>query len=205
MDAFRSNADVHVRTARALFEVDDAGVTREMRGQAKTVNFAVIYGQTQFALARNLRIERGQAQRYIKAFFEKYAGVKAFMERIIDEARVAGEVRTLAGRVRKLPDLHSGDRVRRQAAERIARNTPIQGTSADILKLAMIGIERALEKEGLQSQMLLTVHDEIVCEAPPSERDALERILHAEMENVIKLEVPLLVEIGWGATWGKAH
>jgi DNA polymerase-1 len=205
LDAFRSNADVHVRTARALFGVDEAGVTREMRGQSKTVNFAVIYGQTQFALARNLRIERGQAQRYIQAFFLQYAGVKAFMERIIDEARTAGEVRTLAGRVRKLPDLLSADRVRRQAAERVARNTPIQGTAADILKLAMIGIERALRKEGLESQMLLTVHDEIVCEAPPSEREALERILRAEMQNVIELEVPLLVEVGWGATWGKAH
>jgi DNA polymerase-1 len=196
---------VHVRTARALFGVDDAGVTREMRAQSKTVNFAVIYGQTQFALARNLRIERGQAARYIKAFFQQYAGVQLFMERIIDEARVAGEVRTLAGRVRKLPDLHSGDRVRRQAAERIARNTPIQGTAADILKLAMIGIERALREKGLQSQMLLTVHDEIVCEAPPSEREALETILRSEMQDVIQLEVPLVVEVGWGATWGKAH
>jgi DNA polymerase-1 len=205
MDAYRTAADVHVRTARALFGVDDAGVTREMRGQAKTVNFAVIYGQTQFALARNLRIERARAGRYIAAFFEQYAGVAAFMERIISEARTAGEVRTLAGRVRKLPDLASADRVRRQAAERVARNTPIQGTAADILKLAMIGIERALQVNGMQARMLLTVHDEIVCEAPPDEREALEKLLREQMERVIELEVPLVVEVGWGATWGKAH
>jgi DNA polymerase-1 len=202
LDAFRTAADVHTRTARALFSVDEAGVTREMRAQAKTVNFAVIYGQTQFALARNLRIDRARAGRYIEAFFTQYAGVKTFMDRVIEEARASGEVRTLAGRVRKLPDLTSGDRVRRQAAERVARNTPIQGTAADILKLAMLGIARALDKEHLRSRMLLTVHDEIVCEAPPEERDALERILREEMQNVLQLEVPLVVDIGWGATWG---
>jgi DNA polymerase-1 len=205
LDAYRTAADVHVRTARALFEVDDAGVTREMRGQAKTVNFAVIYGQTQFALARNLRIERPRAGRYIEAFFKQYAGVAAFMEKIIDEARAAGEVRTLAGRVRKLPDLNSTDRVRRQAAERVARNTPIQGTAADILKLAMIGIDRAIRAAGMEARMLLTVHDEIVCEAPATEREALEKLLREQMEGVMTLEVPLVVEVGWGATWGKAH
>jgi DNA polymerase-1 len=205
LDAYRTAADVHVRTARALFGVDEASVTREMRGQAKTVNFAVIYGQTQFALARNLRIERARAGRYIAAFFEQYAGVAQFMEKIIDEARAAGEVRTLAGRVRKLPDLNSADRVRRQAAERVARNTPIQGTAADILKLAMIGIDRAIRAAKLEARMLLTVHDEIVCEAPPSEQEALEKLLREQMENVIQLEVPLVVEVGWGETWGKAH
>jgi DNA polymerase-1 len=205
LDAYRTAADVHVRTARALFEVDEAGVTREMRGQAKTVNFAVIYGQTQFALARNLRIERSRAGRYIEAFFKQYAGVAAFMERIIEEARAAGEVRTLAGRVRMLPDLNSADRVRRQAAERVARNTPIQGTAADILKLAMIGIDRAIRAAGMEARMLLTVHDEIVCEAPASEREALEKLLREQMEHVMQLEVPLVVEVGWGDTWGRAH
>ena len=107
--------------------------------------------------------------------------------------------------MRKLPDLSSADRVRRQAAERVARNTPIQGTAADILKLAMIGIDRAIGAAGMEARMLLTVHDEIVCEAPPSERDALERLLREQMEGVMQLEVPLVVEVGWGATWGRAH
>src|SRR5262249_2969971 len=147
MDAFSQGADVHTRTARAIFGVAEDAVTSKMRGQAKTVNYAVIYGQTQFALARNLRIERGQAAQYIKAFFEQYSGVAAYMENIVAEARAAGEVRTLLGRIRKLPDLNGTDRVRRQAAERIARNTPIQGTAADIIKLAMIEIQREIERD----------------------------------------------------------
>jgi DNA polymerase-1 len=205
MDAFSKAADVHTRTARAIFGVDEDKVTREMRGQAKTVNYAVIYGQTQFALARNLRIERGQAARYIKAFFEQYAGVAAYMESVVAEATERGEVRTLCGRVRKLPDLRSPDRVQRQAAERVARNTPIQGSAADIIKLAMIAIQRDIEQQKLQSKMLLTVHDELVLEAPEQERDVLERLVCDRMEHVVALDVPLVADKGWGPSWGKAH
>jgi DNA polymerase I len=203
--AFHDDADVHSRTARAIFGVDRAAVTREMRGQAKTVNYAVIYGQTQFALARNLRIERSQAARYIKAFFEQYAGVAAYMETIVAEATRAGEVRTLLGRIRKLPDLLSRDRVRRQAAERVARNTPIQGSAADIIKLAMVAIQRELVNRRLASKMLLTVHDELVFEAPPEEKAELEALVKERMEHVVQLAVPLVVDRGWGPTWGKAH
>jgi DNA polymerase-1 len=205
LDAFSHSADVHTRTARAIFGVDEAHVTREMRGQAKTVNYAVIYGQTQFALARNLRIERGQAARYIKAFFEQYAGVAAYMQSVVVEATERGEVRTLCGRVRKLPDLRSQDRVQRQAAERVARNTPIQGSAADIIKLAMIAIQHDLEQQKLESKMLLTVHDELVFEAPEQERDVLERLVCDRMEHVIALDVPLVADKGWGTSWGKAH
>jgi DNA polymerase-1 len=204
-EAFQGDADVHTRTARAIFGVPESEVTREMRGQAKTVNYAVIYGQTQFALARNLRIERGQAARYIKAFFEKYAGVAAYMERIVAEATEHGEVRTLSGRIRKLPDLRSKDRMARQAAERVARNTPIQGSAADIIKLAMIAIHRELGERKLAAKMLLTVHDELVFEAPPEERAELEALVREKMEHVLMLTVPLVVDAGWGATWGKAH
>ena len=143
--AFSTGEDVHVRTARAIFGGGEGEVTREQRGQAKTVNFAVIYGQTQFALARNLRIERSEAARYIKAFFEKYAGVQRYMEEVVEHARVDGLTRTLLGRVRMLPDLHNRNRQLREAAERVARNTPIQGSAADIIKLAMVEIQRGID------------------------------------------------------------
>jgi DNA polymerase-1 len=205
VEAYTVGEDVHVRTARAIFGVDDAGVTREMRAQAKTVNFAVIYGQTQFALARNLRIERSEAARYIKAFFERYAGVKRYMEEVVAQARLSGGTRTLLGRVRALPDLNNRHRQLREAAERVARNTPIQGTAADIIKLAMVAIARGIEAQKLESRMLLTVHDELVFEAPNDEQSALEALVVASMQDAIRLDVPLVVERGWGRSWGDAH
>jgi DNA polymerase-1 len=176
-----------------------------MRGQAKTVNFAVIYGQTQFALARNLGIERSEAARYIQAFFERYAGVKRYMDEVVAEARVSGVTHTLLGRVRTLPDLNNRNRQLREAAERVARNTPIQGTAADIIKLAMVAIGRGIEQQGLHSRMLLTVHDELVFEAPPDEQSALEALVVDAMEHAISLDVPLVVERAWGSSWGQAH
>ena len=205
VEAFSTGEDVHLRTARAIFGVTTEQVTREMRGQAKTVNFAVIYGQTQFALARNLRIERSQASAYIKAFFEQYAGVKRFLDTVVEEARVSGYVQTIYGRRRALPDLNSRDRVARQAAERVARNTPIQGSAADIIKLAMIGVDRAMAEQKLRSRMLLTVHDELVFEVPPDEKAAMTDLVKTRMEQVAKLDVPLVVDHGWGTSWGQAH
>jgi DNA polymerase-1 len=169
------------------------------------VNFAVIYGQTQFALARNLRIERSEASRYIQAFFAKYAGVQRYMDEVVAEGARNGAVRTLCGRVRYLPDLTAGDRTRKMAAERVARNTPIQGSAADIIKLAMIHIDQAMKAAKLESRMLLTVHDELVFEAPPSEEATLEQLVVTEMAGAYALDVPLVVDTGWGGTWGKAH
>ncbi|MET0386708.1 MAG: DNA polymerase I [Polyangiales bacterium] len=203
--AYTTGEDVHVRTAKAIFGVDDAGVTREMRGQAKTVNFAVIYGQTQFALARNLGIERSEAARYIKAFFEKYAGVQRYMDEVVLQARLSGVTRTLLGRVRTLPDLNNRNRQLREAAERVARNTPIQGTAADIIKLAMVAVGKGIDERGMQSRMLLSVHDELVFEAPPDEQEALESLVVSAMEGALSLDVPLVVERGWGRSWGEAH
>jgi DNA polymerase-1 len=205
IEAYTKNEDVHIRTARAIFGVESEGVTREMRGQAKTVNFAVIYGQTQFALARNLGIERAEAARYIQAFFERYAGVKRYMEETVAQARVTGVTHTLMGRVRVLPDLNNRNRQLREAAERIARNTPIQGTAADIIKVAMVSIGKGIAERGMQSRMLLSVHDELVLEAPPEEKEALEALVVSAMESAIKLDVPLVVERGWGESWGQAH
>jgi len=204
-EAYAKGEDVHVRTATALFDVSAADVTREQRGRAKTVNFAVIYGQTQFALARNLRIDRKEAQRYIDAFFQRYAGVARFLDEVVEQARATGEVRTLLGRRRAMPDLSSRNHNLRSAAERVARNSPIQGSAADIMKVAMVRIQRDMEERELRSRMLLTVHDELVFEAPPAERDVLVELVRARMEGAADLSVPLVVDHGWGRTWGEAH
>ena len=205
LDAYTTGADVHARTASALFDVDLNAVTREQRGQGKTVNFAVIYGQTQFALARNLRVERSEAKRYIEAFFERYAGVKAFMDAIVSEAHNTGYVTTLLGRRRALNDIRSRNRHLRAGAERIARNTPIQGTAADIIKLAMVSIHQRLRREKHQARMILSVHDELVFEVPLEESDVVEALVREEMEGAMDLKVPLVADCGFGDNWGAAH
>lgn len=198
-------ADVHVRTAQALFGVAQEQVTRAQRAAAKTVNFAVIYGQTQFALARNLRIERGEAARYIKAFFERYAGVRRYLDQLVDEARATGAVRTIMGRRRLVRDILAKNHSVRAGAERIAQNMPIQGSAADIMKLAMWRVHEALAREQLRARMVLTVHDELVFEAPESERAQLEPLVREAMEQAVTLDVPLVVDMGWGDDWGQAH
>ena len=203
--AFSRGDDVHVQTACALFGVQPEEVTKSMRGQAKTVNFAVIYGQTQFALARNLKIERSEAKRYIDAFFDQYAGVKSFLDQVVEQATANGLVTTLLGRRRSLVDIRSTNHNLRSAAERIARNTPIQGTAADIMKVAMVRIQHEIETQRMQSRMVLTVHDELVFESPPEEREALEKRVVDHMQNAVPLSVPLPVDVGWGPNWGAAH
>jgi DNA polymerase-1 len=205
VEAFSTGADVHVQTACALFGVEPEQVSKEMRAQAKTVNFAVLYGQTQFALARNLKIDRKDAQHYIDAFFEKYAGVSSFLDGVVEQARQNGFVTTLLGRRRPLPDIRSSNHRLRAAAERIARNTPIQGTAADIMKVAMVRIQAEIERRELKSRMLLTVHDELVFESPAEERDSLQTLVIEHMQGAIPLSVPLPVELGWGPNWGAAH
>ena len=205
-EAFTSaGADVHVRTATALFGVPTELVTRDQRAAAKTVNFAVIYGQTQFALARNLRIERGEASRYIKAFFERYAGVRRYLDQLVDEARHTGAVRTMMGRRRLVRDILAKNHAIRSGAERIAQNMPIQGSAADIMKTAMVRVHAALARQNLRSRMILTVHDELVFEAAEDEREQLEALVREAMENAVQLNVPLVVDMGWGDTWGEAH
>jgi DNA polymerase-1 len=205
LEAFGESADVHVRTAQALFGVEPEGVTRAMRAAAKTVNFAVIYGQTQFALARNLRISRGEAQQHIKAFFARYHGVRRYLDALVQEARDTGYVRTIMGRRRLVSDILAKNHAVRSGAERIAQNTPIQGSAADILKTAMVRVADALKAQKLESRMLLTVHDELVFEAPEAERSSLEKLVREAMEGAVKLDVPLEVGLGWGASWGAAH
>lgn len=205
VDAFKRGEDVHARTAMEVFKVSRDAVTREMRARAKTVNFAVIYGQGEGSLSKQLGISRDEAGAFIAGYFETFATLRAYMDSVVERARAGEGVRTLLGRRRFLPDLHSSNRALRLAAERMATNTPIQGTAADIIKLAMIAVDKRLRAERSRARMLLTVHDELVFEVPVDEREAVGAAVRETMESVMSLDVPLVVECGWGADWGAAH
>ncbi len=168
---------------------------------AKVINFGIVYGLSAFGLAQRLGIEREAAQNFINAYFERYKGVRAWLDRTIEDARLTGSVRTLFGRLRPIPDIKSKDYAVRQFAERTAVNTPIQGTAADIIKIAMIRIRKVLQDKGLLARILLQVHDELVLESPEREVDQVQEILRKEMEHAVTLKVPLRVELGLGDTW----
>jgi DNA polymerase I len=202
LDAFRHGEDIHTRTAAEVFGVPPLMITPEQRRNAKAVNFGIVYGQTPFGLAQSLGIDRREAEIYIRAYFERYAGVRKFIDSAIAEVRRTGYAVTLYGRRRPIPDMHSRNPNARNFAERTAVNTPLQGTAADLIKLAMIRIQDELE--GMQAKMLLQVHDELVFEAPPEEIGPLRTLVKSEMESVRKLEVPLLVETGVGENWRDA-
>ena len=204
VESFKNNEDIHRRTAAEVLNVHPDMVTSDMRRSAKAVNFGIVYGQTPFGLAQTLGIDRKEAELYIRRYFERYAGVREFIDRTIEEVRQTGVSKTLLGRRRPIPDMQSRNPSARSFAERIAVNTPLQGTAADLIKLAMIRIARHIAKDKMQSRMLLQVHDELVFEAPPSEINRLKEIVKAEMENVYELSVPLLIEIGSGPNWRDA-
>jgi DNA polymerase-1 len=206
LDAFKTGEDVHVRTSSLIFNVPRDQVTVDMRRRAKTINFGVIYGMGDSALAKQLGIERSEAARFIAAYFERYEGVARFMESTVDKARSGEAVRTLLGRRRFLPNLHSSNRGLRAEAERIAKNTPIQGTAADILKVAMVNLGKGDVVPG--ARMLLTVHDELVFEVPEDKVTAATgkiREAMGAMSGALALDVPLLVEVGHGPNWRVAH
>jgi DNA polymerase I len=175
-----------------------------MRRAAKAVNFGIVYGQTPFGLAQQLCIDRKEAELYIRRYFERYAGVREFIDRTIGEVRKTGVAKTLLGRRRPIPDMQSRNPAARSFAERTAVNTPLQGTAADLIKMAMIRIVRLLEEQRMQSRMLLQVHDELVFEAPPEEKDSLKELVKTQMERVYELNVPLLVDVGSGPNWRDA-
>lgn len=204
MDSFLRNEDIHTRTAAEVFKVNPAMVTPEMRRSAKAVNFGIVYGQTPFGLAQALCIDRKEAELYIRRYFERYPGVREFIDRTIAEVRQTGVAKTLLGRRRPIPDMQSRNPAARNFAERTAVNTPLQGTAADLIKLAMIRIARLLEERRMQSRMLLQVHDELVFEAPPAEREDLMQLVKHEMETVYELSVPLIAETGAGPNWRDA-
>ncbi len=205
IEAFRENIDVHSRTASEIFNVDIDKVTPEMRRVAKTVNFSVIYGVSPFGLSETLNISKDEAKNYIDLYFERHLGVKKYIEEIILQVRERGYVTTLLGRKRPLPEINSKNSNIRQQAERIAINSPIQGTAADIIKIAMINIWRRLKAEGLKSSMVLQVHDELLFEVPTVEVDVLSEIVKNEMERAVILSVPLVVSVKYGRNWAEVH
>jgi DNA polymerase-1 len=201
-DAFRQGEDIHTRTAAEVMGVPPMLVTREARNNAKAVNFGIVYGISSFGLAANLGISRKEADAYIKAYFERYAGVKRFIDETIAKTRETGVARTLFDRERPIPDINSRNPNARGFAERTAVNSPIQGTAADLIKLAMVRIDKALA--GCETKLLLQVHDELVLEAPVGEIENIKQLVKREMEEVYDLEVPLIVEVGTGENWRDA-
>ncbi len=204
VSAFREGDDIHTRTAAEVLGVPPMMVTPEARRDAKAVNFGIVYGISGFGLAQQLGISRKQAEQYIANYFERYAGVRAFIDKTIAEVRLSGVTRTLFGRERPIPDINSRNPNSRGFAERTAVNSPLQGTAADLIKLAMVRIDAAIQSRGLQSAMLLQVHDELVFECPPAELDEISRLVKAEMEGAYSLDVPLVVDIGTGPNWRDA-
>ena len=202
VEAYRRGDDVHTLTASQVFGVPPLMVTPDHRRMAKVVNFGIVYGLSPFGLAQRLDIEKSDAKRFIDAYFEKYAGVRRFIDKTLDEARRDGRVKTLFGRVRPIPDINSKNANARGFAERTAVNTPLQGTAADLIKIAMIRIDALLRERKMKSRMTLQVHDELVFEVPEAEVDAMRTLVREQMENVHPpLSVPLQVDLGIGRNW----
>ncbi|HXY24521.1 MAG TPA: DNA polymerase I [Candidatus Acidoferrum sp.] len=200
-EAFRGGEDIHARTAQEVFGVGPLAQTAEHRRAAKAINFGIIYGLSPFGLAQQLGIEQKEAAQFINAYFTRYRGVKDYLERILAETRKSGVAKTLFGRIRPMPEINSPQVQLRNFAERTALNSPLQGTAADLIKMAMINIDRRLNEEEFEAKMILQVHDELLFEAPTKERHKLEKLVKEEMEGVYKLAVPLVVEIGVGPNW----
>jgi DNA polymerase-1 len=199
--AYAENIDIHILTASEVFNVPAATMDKETRNRAKAVNFGIVYGISAFGLAAQLSIPRSEAKAYIERYFERYAGVQAFIEKTLKQTRLQGSVRTMFGRVRPIPDIESRNPNQRGFAERTAINTPLQGTAADLIKLAMIVIDRKLTESGLKTRMVLQVHDELLFEVPVDETAEIEELVRTEMEGVVKLGVPLVADLGFGANW----
>ena len=204
-DAFRDGLDIHALTASQVFGVPVEGMDPQIRRQAKAINFGIIYGISAFGLARQLAIPRGEAAAYIDAYFERYPGIRDYMERTKEAARTQGFVTTLFGRKCHTPGINDKNQARRGFAERAAINAPLQGGAADIIKRAMIRIPPALEAAGLSAAMLLQVHDELIFEVPEAEIEATRALVAKVMESAAHLDVPLVVDTGVGDNWEEAH
>ncbi len=201
VNAFVAGGDIHRQTASVIFGVPVESVTGEMRARAKTINFATIYGQGAHALSRQLKISNAEARAFIDTYFERFRGVKDFLDSRVEYAREHGYAETIFGRRRYVPELRDRNFNVRAFGERVAQNAPIQGSAADLIKLAMIRIARALAQDGMQSRMILQVHDELVFEVPPQELEALRALVVREMEHAATLSVPLVVDVGVGDNW----
>jgi DNA polymerase-1 len=199
--AYQENQDIHTLTASEVFGVPAATMDKQTRDRAKAVNFGIVYGISPFGLAAQLGIPQAEAKAYIERYFARYVGVKAFIEKTLDETRRKGSVRTMFGRIRPIPDIESRNPNQRGFAERTAVNSPLQGTGADLIKLAMIAIDRKLTERKLKTRMVLQVHDELLFEVPDAESGEVAALVRAEMEGVAKLKVPLVADLAFGANW----
>ncbi len=204
LEAFRNGEDIHATTAAAVAGVSVDEVDAEMRGRAKAINFGILYGMGARALAQQISVSTKEAAKFIEAYFARFPRVRSFIDETVERARVEGEVRTILGRRRRLPELHSKQPQQRAFGERIAVNTPIQGSAADLIKVAMIRLDARIEREALPTRLLLQVHDELVLELEDSARDAVGAVVKEEMEGVFDLDVPLLVDLSFGANWAEA-
>ncbi|MGW0466069.1 DNA polymerase I [Streptomyces sp. NPDC003027] len=204
IEAFTSGEDLHTTVASQVFGVERSAVDAEMRRKIKAMSYGLAYGLSAFGLSQQLNIEAGEARALMDTYFERFGGVRDYLRRVVDEARATGYTETMLGRRRYLPDLNSDNRQRREAAERMALNAPIQGTAADIVKVAMLNVDRALTKAGLSSRILLQVHDEIVVELAPGERERVETLVRQEMSSAVSLRAPLDVSVGVGPDWESA-
>jgi len=204
IEAFRSGQDFHSITAARVFDVPADAVTVEMRAKIKAMNYGLAYGLSAFGLSQQLRIEPAEARGLMDEYFQTFGGVRDYLAGVVDEARRSGFTETIWGRRRYLPDLTSDNRQRREMAERMALNAPIQGSAADLIKVAMLNVDRAIAEAGLQSRMLLQVHDELVFEVAPGEQEALDALVRAQMGGAADLAVPLDVSIGTGRSWHEA-
>lgn len=205
IDAFLSNHDIHAATAVKIYKTDLKDVGSDMRRKAKTANFGIIYGISVFGLAERMNVDRKEAKELIDGYFETYPGVKAYMDKSIQVAQEKGYVETIFHRKRFLPDINSRNAVVRGYAERNAINAPIQGSAADIIKVAMARIYQRFQAEGIQAKMILQVHDELNFSVPVNEKERVEEIVIEEMEKAYRMHVPLKADCGWGKNWLEAH
>ena len=201
LDAYRTGKDIHTLTAAEVFEVDPATMDKETRARAKAVNFGIVYGISPFGLAAQLGIDQKTAKAYIEKYFERYKGVATFIERILDQVRRTQVVRTAFGRIRPIPDIQSRNPNQRGFAERTAVNTPLQGTAADLIKMAMLRIAAELRRRELRSVMTLQVHDELLFDVVPEEAEEMEILVRMEMESAAEFSVPIVADVGLGENW----
>jgi DNA polymerase-1 len=201
VNAFRENQDIHTICASKIFNVPVENVSKQLRSRAKAVNFGIVYGISEFGLAEQTGINRKEAKDFMEQYLNTYSGIKKYMEDIVEEAKAKGYIDTLFGRRRYIPELKSNNYMVRKFGERVAMNTKVQGTAADIMKIAMINVYKKLKEEGLKSKIVLQIHDELLVEAPLEEKERVKEILVSEMENVCNLSVPLKVEAEEGKNW----
>jgi len=203
MGSFKNGEDIHEKTAQEIFELEGAKVDTDLRRMAKTINFGIIYGMSAYGLSRSLKIEVNQAEDFINRYFAKYQGVKEYIEKTIEEAKTKGYVKTMFGKKRYIPEISSSNRQKKEFAYRVAINTPIQGSAAEIIKLAMIKIWGKLKQKKLAAKMILQIHDELILEVPKEEVEEVKKMVEAGMENIVPLSIPLKVNLSLGRTWAE--